>query len=224
MCGRFTQMMSWSELQALYRTPGSATPLNLRPRFNGCPTQDFAVCRLDSTSGRSIAKLRWGLVPTWAKDARTGSRLINARSETVHEKPSFRSAFRRRRCVIPANGWLEWRREGDRKQPWFITSPTRDPFSFAGLWEHWNKGAEAIESFTILTTDASSALRDIHHRQPAIIDSTDLEDWLNPGTSSERLLEMAREASAGPFDRWPVTARVNSARNDEPELLHPLDA
>ena len=136
MCGRFTQMMSWSELQALYRTPGSATPLNLRPRFNGCPTQDFAVCRLDSASGRSIAKLRWGLVPTWAKDARTGSRLINARSETVHEKPSFRSAFRRRRCVIPANGWLEWRREGDRKQPWFITSPTRDPFSFAGL--QWN--------------------------------------------------------------------------------------
>ena len=139
MCGRFTQKMTWQEIHTLYRMPERTTPLNLHPRYNGCPTQDFAACRLEASGTRSVAKLRWGLVPAWAKDPKMGSRLINARSETVHEKPAFRAAFRRRRCLIPADGWLEWRNDGSAKQPYFITAASREPVSFAGLWERWEQ-------------------------------------------------------------------------------------
>ena len=222
MCGRFTQTMTWRELHTLYQVPDHATPMNLRPRYNGCPTQDFATCRLDENGTRTIAKLRWGLVPAWAKDSKIGSRLINARAETVHEKPSFRAAFRRRRCLIPADGWLEWRQEGP-KQPYFITSATREALSFAALWERWERDSEPMESFTIVTTDASPALADIHHRQPAIIGARDFDEWLEPSTGTERLLALARCADEEPFDHWPVSRRVNNARNDEPDLLQPLN-
>ena len=146
------------------------------------------------------------------------------RPETVHEKRAFRSAFRRRRCLIPADGWLEWRKEGNLKQPYFISSSSGNPLSFAGLWERWDKDTDTIESFTILTTSASPALGDIHQRQPAIVETADVNEWLELGTGTERLLEMARTPSRGPFDRWPVSTRANSARNDDPDLLLPLDA
>ena len=223
MCGRFTQKMAWREIHTLYRMPERTMPVNLRPRYNGCPTQDFAACRVDESRTRTITKLRWGLVPAWAKDPKMSVRLINARAETVHEKRAFRSAFRRRRCLIPADGWLEWRKEGNLKQPYFISSSSGNPLSFAGLWECWSKGIETIESFTILTTGACAALNDIHHRQPAIIKTVDCDEWLEPGTDTERLLEMVRAPRAGPFNRWPVSTRVNSARNDDPDLLLPLD-
>ena len=223
MCGRFTQKMTWREIHTLYRMQKRTPPLNLQPRYNGCPSQEFAACRLDERADPTIAKLRWGLVPAWAKDPNVVGRLINARAETVHEKPAFRAAFRRRRCLIPADGWLEWRKEGSAKQPYFITAANEEPVSFAGLWERWNKDAETIESFTILTTGACATLNDIHHRQPAIIETADFDEWLEPGTDTERLLEMARTPSRGPFKRWPVSTRVNSARNDDPNLLLPLD-
>ena len=197
--------------------------MNLRARYNGCPTQDFTICRLDDSGTRTIAKLRWGLVPRWAKDTKIGSRLINARAETVHEKPAFRAAFRRRRCLVPADGWLEWRKEGSAKQPYFITSASREVLSFAALWDRWEAGGERIESFTILTTGASAALADVHDRQPTIIEVDDFEKWLEPNTPTERLLAIARRAYEGPFDRWPVSRRVNNARNDAPDLLLPLD-
>ena len=222
MCGRFTQKISWREVHTLYRMPERTTPLNFRPRYNGCPTQDFAVYRLDA-SGRAIAKLRWGLIPAWAKDAKIGARLINARAETVHEKPAFRAGFRRRRCLVPADGWLEWRAEEDGKQPWFITRASGEPVSFAGLWERWEGGSEPMETFTILTTAASPALVDIHHRQPAIIEAVDFDDWLAPATPRDRLLAVARRVYEGPFDCWPVSRRVNNARNDNSDLLLPLN-
>ena len=222
MCGRFTQTMSWKKLHDLYQIPRQTIPLNLRPRYNGCPTQDFAVYRLEG-SERSIAKLRWGLVPAWAKDLKMGARLINARSETVHEKPAFRAAFKRRRCVIPADGWLEWRKEETGKQPWFIAAADREPVSFAGLWERWESGGETVETFTVLTTDATPALADIHHRQPAILDAGDFDEWLAPDTAQDRLLALARRPHEGRFDRWPVSRLVNNARNDAPDLLLPLN-
>ena len=120
MCGRFTQMMSWSEVHDLYHYQEPAAPQSLTPRHNGAPTQNFAACRLDEAGRRTVAKLRWGLVPSWAKDVRMGFRLINARAETVHSKPSFGAAFRSRRCLVPANGWFEWRRDGRNKQPYFL--------------------------------------------------------------------------------------------------------
>ena len=199
MCGRFTQKMTWKEIHTLYRMPERTTSVNLRPRYNGCPTQDFAACRVDESGTRNIAELRWGVVPRWAKDPKIGSRLINARAETVHEKPAFRAAFRRRRCLIPADGWLEWRKEESGKQPYFITSARREVLSFAALWERWEAGEEPIESFTILTTGASAALADIHHRQPTIIGAGDFDEWLEPSTPPERRLALARCAYEGPL-------------------------
>ena len=152
-----------------------------------------------------------------------GVRLINARAETVQEKPAFRAAFRRRRCLIPADGWLEWRKEESGKQPWFITSASGEPLSFAGLWERWERNGEAVETFTILTTAASAGLIAIHHRQPTIVEPDNFDEWLEPSTAPERLLALARGAYEGAFDRWPVSRRVNNPRNDAPDLLLPLN-
>lgn len=223
MCGRFTQKMTWKEIHALYRMTAPATALNLEPRYNGCPTQDFAVCRLDEGSARTVAKLRWGLLPAWARDRKMAARLINARAETVHEKPAFRAAFRRRRCLVPADGWLEWRSEGGVKQPYYISAASGAPVSFAALWECWEGAGETLETFTIVTTEASAALDDLHHRQPAIVEAHDWEEWLAPDAGDERLLAIARGPYPGPFARWPVSRRVNNPRNHEPSLLLPLD-
>ena len=170
-----------------------------------------------------MAKLRWGLVPGWAKDVKIGARMINARAETVHEKPAFRAAFKRQRCLIPADGWFEWREKEAGKQPWFITAADREPVSFAGLWERWEKD-EPMETFTVLTTAASPGLDDIHHRQPSILEAGDFEEWLAPDTPTERLLALARRSHEGPFDRWRVARRVNNPRNEGPDLVQPLDA
>ena len=222
MCGRFTQAMSWHKLHGLYQMPRQA-PLNLQPRWNGAPTQEFAACRLDAQGARVLTKLRWGLVPKWADDVKIGARLINARSETVHVKRAFRAAFRRRRCIIPADGWFEWRTEEDGKQPWFITAASAEPVSLAGLWERWEKGAEPVESFTILTTAASPEITSIHHRQPSILGPGDFDEWLAPESTQDRLLALARRSHDGPFEHWRVSRRANNARNDGPDLLERLD-
>ena len=222
MCGRFTQKMSWRQVHTLYRMPERTTPLNLRPRYNGAPTQDFAVLRIEN-SERAVAKLRWGLVPSWAHDHKIGARMINARAETVHQKPAFRAAFKRRRCLVPADGWFEWRAEEDGKQPWFIGAPGGAPLSFAALWERWGKGTESVETFTVLTTAAAPTLVAIHHRQPSIIEGEDFEEWLAPDSSQDRLLALARRSHEGPFECWRVSRGVNNARNDTPDLMRPLD-
>ena len=222
MCGRFSQKMTWREIRTLYRMRAQTTALNLQPRYNGCPTQDFAACRLDAAGARAIGKLRWGLVPSWAEDPRIGARLINARAETVHQRPTFRAAFHRRRCLVPVDGWFEWQKEAGGKQPWFITAANRGPVSFAGLWERWEKGDEPLVTFTILTTAAAPTLVDIHHRQPSIIREVDFDEWLAPDTPQDRLLALARHSTEGPFDCWPVSKRVNYPRNDDPDLLAPV--
>ena len=219
MCGRFTQKLTWSELHRLYRLLLDAPPDNMRPRWNGAPTQDFAVCRLGGDRARRIARLRWGLIPFWAKDLRIGARLINARAETAHEKPAFRSAFKSRRCLVPADGWFEWQRTGDGKAPHYLASADGSPLSFAGLWERWTKGDEPIESFTILTTEAAPALATIHPRQPAIIDPQRFDDWLSPDTPTDALLELAQAPHPGPYAVRPVSDKVNNARNDSPDVL-----
>ena len=223
MCGRITQDLNLKMLFDRYRLSGTTPALNLAPRYNGCPTQDFVAVRRDGEE-RTLAKLRWGLVPGWAKDLKLGAKMINARSETVHEKPAFRSAFRRRRCVVPVNGWFEWRRENGEKQPYWLRPAGDEVFSLAGLWERWEKGEEPVETFTVLTTAASTALADIHHRQPVIVESMALDEWLDPGTSLERLRALASAGKEGPFERRAVSTRVNSARNDDAELLAPLTA
>ena len=223
MCGRITQDLNLRTLFVQYGLSPAASALNLAPRYNGCPTQEFVACRAAGET-RALVKLRWGLVPGWATDLGIGARMINARSETVHEKPAFRSAFRRRRCVIPVNGWFEWQREGGEKQPYWIRPGNAGVFSLAGLWGRWEKGEEPVETFTILTTAVSPALADIHHRQPVIVDDGEVDAWLDPASPFERIAGMARAAFAGPFDRWRVSRAVNDARNDAPELLRPAGA
>ncbi len=221
MCGRFTQMLTWRQIHDLYSLTGSALPLNLEPRYNGAPTQDFAACRLDDDGNRSIAKLRWGLVPSWAKDVSMGTRLINARAETVHTKPSYGDAFRSRRCLVPANGWFEWQATGRGKQPYFLVLADGSPLSFAALWERWDKDEKSLESFTIITTAASPHLADIRHRQPAIVHPGRSAEWLDLTSPAPRLLDLVRESHGGPYERRAVSTRVNSVRHDDPGILAP---
>ena len=222
MCGRFAQHLSWRELHELYSLGPGAPPINVQPRYNGAPTQDFVVCRLDDTGNRTAAKLRWGLVPSWSKDLKIGARLINARTETVSEKPAFRSAFRSRRCLVPASGWFEWQRIADGKQPYFLVLGDGSPMSFAGLWERWDKDGEIVQSFTIITTEAAPALAAIHHRQPVIIGSDGIATWLDPTSPRDVLLDLVREPYPGPYEMRAVSTRVNSVRNDDPTILDPL--
>ena len=222
MCGRFTQAMSWQRIHRLYQMPRQMPLLNLQTRYNGCPTQEFLSIRLEGPE-RTAAKLRWGLVPGWARDAKMGVRCINARAETVHKLPAFRAAFKRRRCLVPSDGWFEWRREGSGKQPYFISAATEEPVSFAGLWERREGAGEPIETFTILTTAASPELVDIHPRQPSVIRPEDFDEWLAPGTTQERRLELVRTPWEGPYNQWRVSRRVNSSRNEGPDLVQPLD-
>ena len=211
--------MTWRELHDLYGLLTDGSPDNMRPRWNGAPTQDFAVCRLDAEGARTIPRLRWGLIPFWAKDIKIGSRLINARAETVDSKPAFRSAFKSRRCLVPADGWFEWVREGGGKSPRFLSMADGSIASFAALWERWESADGAIESFTIITTGASPGLAHVHARQPAIVDASRFDNWLNPDAPKEALLDIVRPPHPGPYEVRTVSRLVNNVGNDGPEVL-----
>ena len=224
MCGRITQDLNLKMLFDRYRLSAASSALNVRPRYNGCPTQDFVAVRREGEE-RTLAKLRWGLVPAWAKDLKLGAKMINARSETVHEKPAFRSSFRRRRCVDPGEWVVRVAPRERARSSRTGSGPTgEEVFSLAALWERWDKGDEPVETFTVLTTAASTALADIHHRQPVIVEDAALDEWLDPGTAPERLLALASAANEGPFERRAVSTRVNSARNEDAQLLAPIAA
>ena len=228
MCGRFTQRFSWREIHTLLSLDGPGP--NLRPRYNLAPSQSAAVVRSDDGE-RQLSMLRWGLIPGWAKDPSIGNKLINARSETVRTKPSFRSAFATRRCVVPADGFYEWTREGTVRQPWLIAPRDGGILAFAGLWEHWlvpdrltlrgslseRRAGDIVETFTILTTEANRTMRALHHRMPVILAPEATESWLAGGDvplgpAPEDLLAMHR-----------VSTRVNSPRHDDAECVAPLE-
>ena len=219
MCGRFTQVVKVSELVALYGPAASLPDTAWAERWNGAPTQAFLVCRLEAEGQRVLSFQRWGLVPSWARDRAMGNRLINARAETMHEKPAFRAAFRRRRCLVPTNGWFEWRRTPAGKAPYWIRLAHGRPFSLAGLWEAWGEGEARIESFTVLTCPAGEALRPLHARQPVVVAPEDYGAWLAAETPASRV----QAPHAGPFALRRVGALVNNARNDVPEVLRPVD-
>ena len=227
MCGRFTQRFSWREVHALLSLSGPA--LNLRPRYNVAPTQDVAAVRAEE-DGRRLAMLRWGLIPSWAKDPRIGSKLINARAETASTKPSFRAAFRGRRCLVPADGFYEWTGRGSVRQPWLIGLEGGAPFAFAGLWERWTvpeglelagslaarRPGDVVETCTILTTSAHEAVAAIHHRMPVILPPEAFDSWLG-GES------VALEPFAPPtLTVQPVSTLVNRVSNDDPRCIEPV--
>jgi putative SOS response-associated peptidase YedK len=217
MCGRFTQLMTWEELVALYEL---ANPhgSNFQPSWNVAPTEDVGII-LSGEQGRSYARMRWGLVPIWAKDLKIGSSLINARIESAPDKPAFRAAWKERRCLVPASGYYEWVTilvEGEkkpRKQPFYITRKDGLPFTFAGLWERWKDG---MLSFTILTTDAGTTTRDLHDRMPVILDDAAMSLWTERGE-----VQMPADLD----DRVQLTAvspQMNSSRYKEPDCIAPL--
>lgn len=223
MCGRFTL----TELQpdvliARFDLRGDLPPL--APRYNIAPTQPVAIVRREtSDSPNRLAIVRWGLVPAWAQDPRLGSRLINARAESLHEKPSFRAAFRRRRCLVLADGFYEWQALPDGgKQPIFITLVERGPFAFAGLWERWSdphSGGE-LETCTIITTAPNALLAPIHTRMPAILPREHYALWLDPQqTDPGILLPLLAPYPAEALQAWPVSRRVNDPAHDDPELI-----
>jgi putative SOS response-associated peptidase YedK len=224
MCGRY---LLKSPVDALRRAFGFVEQPNLMPRYNIAPTQDAPVVRQrrEPKGERTLQMLRWGLIPSWAKDTKMGAKLINARSESIAEKPSFRSAFRRRRCLVPADGFYEWRAEGARKQPYLIVRRDREPFAFAGLWERWTpKEGEAIDSFTIVTTDANALLQPLHVRMPVILAPEDYGRWLDPDAVEADLLPLLRPAPEEWLGYAPVSPRVNAASVDDAALIEATGA
>jgi putative SOS response-associated peptidase YedK len=223
MCGRFTIRAPASviaEQFALFEAPAFTA------RFNIAPAQQVPVIRRRSGSvlhgkGLELAWLRWGLIPGWAKDAAIGARLINARAETAAEKPAFRAAMRRRRCLVVADGFYEWRQTGRAKQPYFIGLADDRPFAFAGVWESW-EGAEhtMIETCTILTTDANELIRPVHDRMPVILPPADYAAWLDPAVEDPRpLAPLLAPYPSEAMRAYPVGDFVNSPAHDSPQCV-----
>ncbi len=214
MCGRFAFYSPSEATAALF---GVTTSTEVVPRYNIAPTQFIAAVRRDEQNTPELAMLRWGLVPFWAKDPSIGNRMINARSETVAVKPSFRSAYRKRRCLILADGFYEWRNAADGKTPYFISCADGSPFAFAGLWESWSSkdSDESLESTAIITAAASDFMAQLHQRMPVVIHPDLADRWLDgdPEVLSE-VIENSPDLRA-----WPVDRRVNNARNEGAELI-----
>lgn len=223
MCGRFTLT---STPEALAERFGLDAPPALKARYNIAPGQDILVVRQPEGGVRQAAFLHWGLVPPWAEARDTGVRRINARVESVAEKPSFRDAFRSRRCLVPADGFYEWADHGGVRQPFRIALPDAGLFAFAGLWErrHDAEGG-CLESCTILTQEASPVLRTLHDRMPVVLPAPDYADWLDPTLLElDRLRALLRDAGDPGFVTWPVSPRVNHPRFDDPACLLPVTA
>lgn len=225
MCGRFTLRAPASviaEQFSLFDLP------SLSPRYNIAPTQTVAVVRQVGQAGgagRELVNLRWGLIPHWAKDPAIGNRMINARSESVAEKPAYRTALRRRRCLVAADGFYEWQPGGRRKQPYFIRMKDDRPFGFAGLWETWEGPENSyVESCTIITTDANAIMAPIHHRMPVIVDPKDYGLWLDTSVQDPaRLLPLLCPLKGDVLVAEPVGTRVNSPANDDAACIAPLN-
>ena len=228
MCGRYTQTAS-PELIAKQFNIAEPIPL-FKPNYNIAPTQNVVAIRLQAeTAKRECVLLKWGLIPVWAKEAKFGNQCINAKCETVAEKPAYRSAFKKRRCLVVANGFYEWQRVGERKQPMWIGRKDKQTFAFAGRWEWWQPPAGAsgtpappIESCTIITTGPSGLMSAIHNRMPVILPASSYDEWLDPSSPAEPLKELLRSSPSEELHAYPVSHLVNSPRNNAPQLLEPI--
>jgi putative SOS response-associated peptidase YedK len=214
MCGRFA---FYSPAEAAAELFGFEPAVEIPPRYNIAPTELIPVVRSARPEGREIVMLRWGLIPYWAKDASIGNRMINARAETLADKPAYRSAYEKRRCLVLADGFYEWRKEASGKTPWFISLASGEPFAFAGLWEGWTDRdtAERVETAAIVTTAANDFLRELHDRMPVVLQPEAAGEWLagRPG--------ILANVTANPpvFQAWPVSRAVNNSRSEGRELI-----
>lgn len=222
MCGRYSFTQVTEAIADKFQV--KEVP-EISPRYNIAPTQQIATVLVDSESSeRQLKMLRWGLIPSWAKDAKMGAKLINARAETVAEKPAFRAAFKKRRCLILADGFYEWQTQNGEKQPFYFRLENGEPFAFAGLWEHWEKGeGEPIESCTILTTEANELMHPIHDRMPVILEAKNYEQWLDPEAKKVELLQsLLQPYPTEEMTAYPVSTKVNNPKNDRPECIQPI--
>jgi len=219
MCGRFAFYSPSEATAALFGVNGVLAPdvVVKEPRYNIAPTQFVAAIRDNNEQGRELVMLRWGLVPFWAKDPSIGNRMINARAETVAEKPSYRAAFKHRRCIVLADGFYEWQREGAVKTPYFISLANGEPFALAGLWEDWQdkNSGESLQTTTLITIAANDFMQPLHHRMPVILQPETADEWL---AGSNEYLQVAAERTPS-LQAWPVNRRVNNAGNQGEELI-----
>lgn len=219
MCGRYTLKTPIDVLAEYFEVEDY--PSSLTPSYNIAPTQEVAAI-VEEDEKRKLEVFRWGLIPSWAKDPSMGNKMINARAETVSEKPSFRSAFKKRRCLIVADGFYEWQKTDNGKQPYHFKMKDSSPFAFAGLWESWDKEGEEIRSCSIITTDANDLMNEIHHRMPVILPPENYGVWLDQGfEEKEALIDLLRLYPSDEMEAYPVSRRVNKPSNNEPSIIEP---
>lgn len=224
MCGRFTQFSKIEILKKIFK--GELSPdledFDFKPRYNLAPSQDALTILNDKSNKRILQPLKWGMIPSWSKD---GKGFINARCETAADKPTFRTSFKSKRLIIPADGFYEWKKEGKQKQPYYFRQNNGKPFALAGLYDTWRVGDEKITTFTILTTDANEIMNPIHNRMPVILLEEDYDEWLDVNQSDkEKLSRMLKPYPAERMEGYPVQTMVNSPTNDRPENIEPIQA
>jgi putative SOS response-associated peptidase YedK len=224
MCGRYTQSKSAEIIARAFQIDNVS---DIEPRYNIAPTQSvLTVLQPSASANRQGKMLHWGLIPSWAKDRKMGSKLINARAETVAEKPAFRSAFRKRRCLVVADGFYEWQQQENKKQkqPFYFRLSDGEPFAFAGLWEHWQDATgEEIESCTVLTTEANDLMRPIHNRMPVILESKNYDLWLDAEATKPELLQpLLHPYPTEEMTAYPVSTAVNKPTNDSAECINSI--
>lgn len=219
MCGRFTLILDPGDLQEELDLGG--IPEEYKPRYNIAPTQDVAVVR--DNKAKQVELFKWGLIPSWAKDTTIGTRLINARSETIQEKPSFKSPFARRRNLILTSGFYEWRMQGGTKMPVFIYLNAQKVFAFAALWEEWlSPDGNRILSTTIITCPANDLIGEFHDRMPVILDKKSMWKWIDPNRSLHEAQQLLAPYPADRMSLYTVSAEVNSPKSDHPGLIKPI--
>jgi putative SOS response-associated peptidase YedK len=220
MCGRYTVISAPEALRALFRY---AEQPNFPPRYNVAPTQPIAIVRLVEGK-RQFALVRWGLLPSWVKDPKTFTLLINARGESAAEKPAFRAAMKRRRCLIPADGFYEWQAAGDRKRPFYVHAKSGAPLAFAGLWETWTgPNGEELETAAIVTTTANRTLKPIHERMPVIVPPEGFDLWLDAANvDATTAAALIAPAPDNLLEAYEISTAVNRTANDNPKLLEPV--
>jgi putative SOS response-associated peptidase YedK len=221
MCGRFSLGVSATTLARHFNVRES---VSWRERYNLAPSQEVLTIVQPAGGGREIRRMRWGLIPSWAKDPAIGNQLINARAETVAMKPAFRGALRERRCLIVTDGFYEWESQGGRKQPWCIRRQDGRPFAFAGLWDRWRDPAGTeVESCTIITTSPNALIQRFHHRMPVIVSPADYDLWLDVLIREvDRLLPLLTPYPPEEMTAYPVSPLVNSPANDSPACQSPM--
>jgi putative SOS response-associated peptidase YedK len=223
MCGRYNLITDAVALVDFFGIEQTLFDMSgFGPRYNIAPGQDVPLVR-DGSNGRELVLARWGLVPHWSKESKTKYSTINARAETVAEKPTYRDSFKRRRCLIPATGFYEWKRDGKQKIPQHIQLAEGGLFAFAGLWDRWEKQGETFDSCSIIVTDANEAVRPVHDRMPVILNHAYYNAWLNPTHSNRAQLQSMLVPYAGSIDVYPVSKRVNSPKNDDAGCTERVD-